>query len=365
MHILVTADTVGGVWTYTQELVSGLTRRGHRVTLVSFGAMPQAYQTAWMTGLPGLEYRPTDFRLEWMQDSERDVRESTTFLESIVREVQPDVLHLNQYCYGSISADVPRIVVAHSDVVSWWVGVYGTEPEDSSWLRWYRETVTRGLRSADVVVAPSQWMLDAICRHYLQPVRGRVVYNGRSPELFKPSPKKENFVLSVGRLWDRAKQMSLLLEREQSVPVCIVGSHEEPGKVSESTNGPRPAKRASGAQSPEQLRKLFGDAALYAATSCYEPFGLAPVEAAMCGCALIANDIPVFRELWGEAAYYFRTNDADDLAAAVTRMCTDLELQQEYRARAYATACRRFAAAGMIDQYESIYRSMTSAVRAA
>ena len=86
MHILVTADTVGGVWTYTQELVSGLTRRGHRVTLVSFGAMPQAYQTAWMTGLPGLEYRPTDFRLEWMQDSERDVRESTTFLESIVRD---------------------------------------------------------------------------------------------------------------------------------------------------------------------------------------------------------------------------------------------------------------------------------------
>jgi hypothetical protein len=37
MHILVTADTLGGVWTYTQELVTGLLRRGEQVTLVSFG----------------------------------------------------------------------------------------------------------------------------------------------------------------------------------------------------------------------------------------------------------------------------------------------------------------------------------------
>ena len=42
MHVLVTADTVGGVWTYTRELVTGLARRGVRVTLVSFGGAPSA-----------------------------------------------------------------------------------------------------------------------------------------------------------------------------------------------------------------------------------------------------------------------------------------------------------------------------------
>ena len=31
MHILVTADTLGGVWTYTRELVTGLAGRGIRV----------------------------------------------------------------------------------------------------------------------------------------------------------------------------------------------------------------------------------------------------------------------------------------------------------------------------------------------
>ena len=40
MHVLVTADTVGGVWTYTRELVTGLATRGIHVTLVSFGGIP-------------------------------------------------------------------------------------------------------------------------------------------------------------------------------------------------------------------------------------------------------------------------------------------------------------------------------------
>src|SRR6202011_421721 len=119
MHILLTADTVGGVWTYTQELVRGLIRRGNRVTLISFGGLPRAEQTAWMDDLPDLDYRPTRYRLEWMQESENDVEESKSYLESLIRQVRPDILHFNQYCYGNIQVDVPRIVVAHSDVVSW------------------------------------------------------------------------------------------------------------------------------------------------------------------------------------------------------------------------------------------------------
>src|SRR5216117_1652909 len=44
-----------------------------------------------------------------------------------------------------------------------------------------------------------------------------------------------------------------------------------------------------------------------------EPFGLAPLEAAFSRCALITNELPVFHELWGDAACYFRHNDPQDL----------------------------------------------------
>jgi len=73
MHILMTTDTVGGVWSYTRELVSGLVRHGHQVTLISFGKVPSQEQAVWMQGLGDFEYRATGFRLEWMHEAERDI----------------------------------------------------------------------------------------------------------------------------------------------------------------------------------------------------------------------------------------------------------------------------------------------------
>ena len=136
MHVLITADTVGGVWTYTRELVTGLSQRGARVTLVSFGDLPSPQQTIWMNHLPDVDYRPTAFPLEWMQGAEQEVEESKRYLEAVLREVKPDVLHLNQYAYSNVASEYPRVVVAHSDVISWSLSVTGEEPAESCWLRW-------------------------------------------------------------------------------------------------------------------------------------------------------------------------------------------------------------------------------------
>ena len=61
MHVLVTTDTLSGVWTYTRELVTGLVSRGMRVTLVSLGEIPLPDQTSWMDHLHGLALSPDSF----------------------------------------------------------------------------------------------------------------------------------------------------------------------------------------------------------------------------------------------------------------------------------------------------------------
>ena len=57
-----------------------------------------------------------------------------------------------------------------------------------------------------------------------------------------------------------------------------------------------------GPQTESQLRSLYSRASIYAATSRYEAFGMTALEAALSRCAIVANDIPPFREVWGEAA---------------------------------------------------------------
>jgi glycogen synthase len=361
MHALVTADTIGGVWTYVRELVTALARRGVRVTLVSFGEIPTQQQTLWMDALPDVDFRPTAFRLEWMQDSERDIELSSDYLASIIREVKPDILHLNQYCYGDLPVDIPRIVVAHSDVVSWWLAVHGEHPPDSAWIRWYRETVLRGIAGATAVVAPSRWMMDSLCEHYARLQRSAVIYNGRNPHLFSPLISKQPYALSVGRLWDSGKQISLLKLIDPPLPVHVAGAESHPETGCSDTASSAEGLHYRGTQTEPQLRTLYARAAIYIATSCYEPFGLAPLEAALSRCAIIANDIPTFREIWGDTVCYFRTNDPSDLQSAFEKLAGDENLRVRYANASYRHAVDHYSTDGMVDAYLQLYRSFVAA----
>jgi len=360
MRILVTADTVGGVWTYTRELVTGLIRRGFEVVLVSFGGIPLPRQTRWIHGLSRLDYRPTAFKLEWMQDCMDDLHASAEYLESVAEETRPHLLHLNQFYYGGLKYRVPRLVVAHSDVVSWWVAVHGCEPPDSSWMRWYRRIVTRGITSATAVVAPSRWMIEQISRHYTQPPQGSVIHNGRTPSLFHANPVKEKMITTVGRLWDSGKNAALLLQEEMPWPVCIAGSEKHPERegATAQQSERRPGVQFLPQQSEEQLCDLLGRTAVYAAVSRYEPFGLAPVEAAFSGCAIVASHIESFRELWGNAAVFFRNNDSGSLRQALTDLAEDPDFRQDSAQRAYNHAQRWFTADRMVQRYVTLYRKL-------
>jgi len=374
VHVLVTADSLSGSWTYTRELVTGLVTRGVRVTLVSFGEIPLPEQTSWMDHLHGLDYRPTAFRLEWMQEAEEDLAESSAFLAALVRELQPDVLHLNQFCYGNLPVDVPRVVMAHGDLITWKHAVHGHAKHDrvkydqgrrpDRSLNWYRNTVTDGLAAADAVVAPSAWMLDRISVCYGRPRRGEVIYPGRNPIFFNPYVSKDDCVLAVGRLVDASKQVFLLTQQPHSVPVCIVGAEQTvpvpriPIRADVKVETEQTSVAIRGAQTEAQLRALYSRASIYAATARYEPLGMAALEAAFSRCAIVANDIPSFRETWGDAAIYFRTNDAASLAENIGMLNADRPMRRAYAELAYSRARERFTTKRMIDEYLQLYRSL-------
>src|SRR5438105_3540709 len=285
-----------------------------------------------MDSLHGLDYRPTAFRLEWMQEGEQDLEESTEYLRGLARELKPDVLHLGQFCYGALRVNVPRVLVAHGDLISWWMAVHDHQPRETSWLRRYRKTVTCGLQGASYVVAPSGWMMDTLRSCYGTPAREAVIYNGRNPIFFNPYVSKEDSVLAVGRLIDAGKQVFLLTQHTHPVSVCIVGAeHTVPlpripirADVKVSTEQTSVAIR--GPQTDAQLRALYSRASIYAATARYEPLGMSPLEAAFSRCAIVANDIPSFREIWGDAAMYFRTNDAASLAESIRQLNADRQM---------------------------------------
>ena len=66
--------------------------------------------------------------------------------------------------------------------------------------------------------------------------------------------------------------------------------------------------------SDEFLEMIYGHATALIAASLAEGFGLPLIEAAAHGVPLIVRDIPVFREVAEEHAYYFAGSTAEALA---------------------------------------------------
>jgi glycosyltransferase involved in cell wall biosynthesis len=328
-RVLMTADTIGGVWTYAVDLCRGLAGHGIHVVLATMGAPVQPRQRADLEALgDAVELHESTFRLEWMDNPWTDVAASGEWLLSLEEACDPDVIHLNGYAHATLPFVAPKLVVAHSCVASWWRAVKQTSlPAHRAR---YHTAVRLGLDQADLVVAPSQAMLGTLERNYGLSGPSRVIYNGRTPPTphrFEPPRHHEKHarILSVGRLWDEAKNAAALASVAASLPwpVYLAGDTRPPDGAEQRL----PDVHLLGQLSSSQIAAEYRHAAIYALPARYEPFGLSVLEAASAGCALVLGDIPSLRELWDGAAIFVPPNDSAALQAALLFLIDDHHLR--------------------------------------
>ncbi len=357
MRLLITTDTVGGVWTYTRELCEGLLARKHTVLLVSMGRMPSRDQHAWARRLQAgahgfFHFVSTEYPLEWMQENARCYSDAEPVLLRLIQSFEPDVLHLNQFCYGALPTPVPKVVIAHSDVISWSQACCACLPGLSPWFDRYLSMVRRGLADADAVVAPTQWMMGALASHYALPVQRAIIPNGRDlPASARRRPKKLQAV-TVGRIWDEGKNVRMLEDVRAPLPLFVAGElalEDEPPFTSERLT-------LLGQLSADAALDLLAESAIYIATSRYEPFGLAPVEAALSGCAVLAHDIASLREVWGSSALFFK--NAEQLTAHLVALASDPTLLARAARASGSRARLLYSQNTMIEHYLGLYAAL-------
>jgi glycosyltransferase involved in cell wall biosynthesis len=75
---------------------------------------------------------------------------------------------------------------------------------------------------------------------------------------------------------------------------------------------------------------MMARTAVFVSPALYEPFGLAVLEAAQAGCALVLSHIPTFRELWDGAALFVAPGDLRALADGLTRLIEDAALRARF-----------------------------------
>lgn len=359
-RVLMTADTIGGVWTYALELSRGLIDQGVDVVLATMGAPVQPRQREAIRKLgPGIQLFESPFKLEWMDNPWLDVAAAGEWLLALEREHCPDIIHLNGYVHAALPWSAPTLVVAHSCVFSWWQAVKKEAPP-SGWND-YHSAVRKGLRHADRVVAPSRAMLAQIARHYGLPLNAQVIYNGRDGGDL-PSAEKERSILSVGRLWDEAKNAAGLAKIAPRLPwpVRVAGDTRRP----HGDDVALPSVELLGYRTAEELKEDYRRAAIYALPARYEPFGLSILEAALEGCALVLGDIASLREIWGPAALFVPPDDPNALYNAICDLIAN-PAGREAMGEAARARARSFTSHRMTSAYLAAYGELLAHSRPA
>jgi glycosyltransferase involved in cell wall biosynthesis len=346
-RILMTADTVGGVWTYALELIRALP--DVEFALATMGAAITPEQQSEAELFANVTLRPSTYRLEWMNDAWADVDEAGEWLLRVAEEFKPDIVHLNGYAHAALPWPCPALVVAHSCVFSWWSAVKESEPPPA--YDEYRRRVATGLRAADAVIAPTAAMLETLRTNYDFFGAGSVIPNARDPQLFTPRAKRNN-IFAAGRLWDEAKNLAALEAAAPNVawPIEVAGDsmHPNGGDVQFQH------VQSLGTLSSEQLAERLATSAIYALPARYEPFGLSALEAALSGCALVLGDIPSLREVWGDAAVFVAPDDHVALAETLNALIADPSMCAGFAQRARGRAAT-YSPARMAEGYRRAY----------
>jgi glycogen synthase len=352
--ILMTTDTVGGVWTYALELCRALLESGTRVVLVTMGPPARAEQREQVAALPNVRLEESNFLLEWMSEPWDDLQKAGEWLLKLEAKHRPDIIHLNGYVHAALGWRAPVIVVAHSCVYSWWHAVKGAPPPPE-WRKYHR-AVSAGLHAADLVVAPSDAMAGAIARHYPLRHRPQTIPNGRAPENFHPCAKKEPMILSAGRLWDEAKNIASLAEIAPQLPwpVTVVGEQASP---LQSHPAALPNLITLGRRPAGEVADLMARAAIYALPARYEPFGLSALEAALSGCALVLGRIESLTSIWGDAALFVDPEDPAQLRDTLQRLI-QYPSQRRALARKATARAQTFTTRRMAERYLAAYQSL-------
>ena len=330
MKVLITTDTVGGVWNFTLALAQASPFEVHIATM---GRKLSAAQRLEIADFPFYE---SEFPLEWMANPWRGVDQAGAWLLGLARTVKPDLIHHNTLPLAHLPFPFPSVVTVHSCVWSWWEAVKN-ERAPAEWDE-YRRRVTRSLRAADKVVAPSLTMLAAVEQWY--GVKGKIIPNFAKRGVAECA--KEPFIFAAGRVWDEAKNLRALsnLMPRLSWPVHIAGEGSELGHLDR-----------------REMDQWYSRASIYAWPAKYEPFGLSVLEAAQHGCALVLGDIASLRENWNGAAHF--VSSENELERAIEGLIADSESRVRWGQLARERA-GQFSKEVTIKGYSAVYEQVLS-----
>lgn len=202
------------------------------------------------------------------------------------------------------------------------------------------------LPQCDMVIFSSKTILS-----YFPRLDRKSVYipNGIDTKIFQPGGKIHTGgklkILAQSRLSPEKNLESLIsaISRlDQKVSLVIIGTGPLRRKLEQDANKLQVDLKILEKISNDDMPKFYRRTDLYVHPSLTEGSPKSLIEAAACGCPILALDIPQNREILGGAAALYFKQDSDDLKSKLHKLCFDRELRTRLGKKARAKVVKRF-----------------------
>ncbi len=360
-------NQLAGIGRYTRELVRALTENAQFEIVLWHGrtSSPLPHSSS-----PRIHYRQIPFSERWLTRLWYRVRIPFP-IDPLIGPV--DVVHGTDFLVPP--ARCARVATVH-DVSFLLVPELG-HPRLVSFLQ---AVFPRMLRTVDALIAVSESVRQDLLRLYrLSPDRVYAIPHGVAFP-FAPHPPqharpviaslgiREPYLIAVGTVEPRKGYPVLLQAVERAatkipdLQLVIVGATgwlaEPIERTLEEAQGRGRVLRLRGI-SDQTLAALYSASAAFVTASFYEGFNLPLLEALACGAPVIATDIPVHREVAGDAALFVRSGDVDSLAEAIIGLLTEGALASRLQ-KAASQRASRFSWHKSAEQHIAVYRAVAS-----
>lgn len=321
-----------GIGRYITELLGKLIEDKSHSWILFFYDRSQAEQV-----LPGWAFTAANIKIVLTPIKHYSVAEQLLMPSKFGKE-NLDLLHVPHF-------NVPifyfgKIVVTIHDLL--WHDQRGakvtTLPAWQYWIKYlaYRAVAWAAINKSQSIIVPSNTIKNELFKHYKNlNNKIHVITEGFSEKLIVPSlnnakhkiSKNQNQLLFVGSLYPH-KNVSLVIKALKKLPnyyLVIVGARsifmDETKKLVEKL-GVTKQVIFKGAVNDEELAVIYAESAALVLPSLSEGFGLTGLEALALQTPVLASDIPVFHEIYQDAAIYFDPSSVDSFVEKVNLLKT-------------------------------------------
>jgi glycosyltransferase involved in cell wall biosynthesis len=338
----------GGIGTYIRNLAPALVERDPALELALFHARfttPEAPER-WM-------------RDHWVEELPASIRSLYPRWNLLGRPALPaslaaaDIVHATNHAAVPPAANGQRLVVTVHDLAF----EHAPNLFPRQWRALYRTGLRAAVRRADAIVTPSRSTAeDVLSRTDVDPAKLRVVPLAASlpegtlasEEVLARLKVRGPYVLFVGTLEPRKNLVRLVRAYRRvaatGVPHALVlagplGWQHEPLMRELALHGPGEIVM-TGRITADELDALYRAADAFVYPSLYEGFGLPVLEAMARGVPTITSTTSSLPEVAGDAALGVNPRSIRDLAQAIERVVTEVDVAEDLATRGRARAER-------------------------